>query len=346
MISRKTSRPLVLHVSTTSREDSPSASSLCSDWDADDEGTMSSSDHAPSRPMSLAIPTQIPTTAHCSRWPTLSEVLSNTAPPPWTLTAFMAYLSQNHCLETLEFTMDAGRYRSHYNEMAVLENGSSQGRDFVRMLWQRLLDAYITQNGPREVNLPSNVRDRILSLPNDFAPPPPEVLDTAVKIVYELMEESVLVPFLNSASRSVRDPTHAYAAPWRESPESTYGSHSLEERSVHSARSRRGSSPPTAMELVTSSLPANRRATRSSPGASNMSSTSGDNLTDDSGGASSPGHEPMTPPTTPPTSDAGGTSPRSRDNNGTWKKMTGKLGWKKRPGGGRYPTIDDEGHFP
>jgi hypothetical protein len=50
--------------------------------------------------------------------PTLDEVLANTAPAPYTLSAFMAYLSQNHCLETLEFTLDAKRYREAYEDLS------------------------------------------------------------------------------------------------------------------------------------------------------------------------------------------------------------------------------------
>jgi len=45
------------------------------------------------------------------RRPLLSEILTNKAPPPYTLSAYMAYLSQNQCLKNLEFIMDSSRYR-------------------------------------------------------------------------------------------------------------------------------------------------------------------------------------------------------------------------------------------
>ena len=363
MIGRKSS-PKTLFLSTTSPELSPRCLSAHSDWDADDEGAMSAEELAHSRPLSVAIPHESGHGPYCPRRPTLHEVLSNTAPSPWTLSAFMAYLSQNHCLETLEFTMDASRYRKHYEKMAVQMAGMPMSSDYedceyVRMLWQRLLDAYIVPNGPREVNLPSNVRDELLSLPNAVGPPPPEALDPAVKIVYELMDESVLVPFLNELS-SLKGPPSC-ASSWNDSDENLHTRGSLDERSSHRSRARRRPSPiASTADLshtpshrghnrngTTSNLsPALGRGSNVATYISHSSSGSGDaSLTDDSLCGSSPGHEPMTPPTTPPSSDMAG-SPRLRQDN-TWKKMTGRLGWKKKSGGGlrdsRFAAIEDEG---
>ncbi|KAF2840756.1 regulator of G protein signaling superfamily, partial [Patellaria atrata CBS 101060] len=178
---------------------------------------MSSSSHyAHSRPLTVAIPrSAFATGPYCPRRPNLTEILANTAPPPWTLSAFMAYLSQNHCLETLEFTMDASRYRKHYNKMIARSPQAqispvSEECKYVKMLWRRLLEAYIAPNGPREVNLPSDVRDRILSQSDLYSPPPPDTLTPAVEKVYELMEESVLVPFLNSLCPQTAHPDSAY----------------------------------------------------------------------------------------------------------------------------------------
>ena len=91
---------------------------------------------------------------------------------------------------------------------------SPETQDFetVKMLWTKLLDAYIAPNAPREVNLPSNVRNRLMSLPHTFTPPDPAELEPAVKIIYELMDESVLVPFLNSVV-PVR-PAESLNSPW------------------------------------------------------------------------------------------------------------------------------------
>ncbi len=366
----RTSPPPSLLLSTPSPELSPWCSSAFSDCDADDEGAMSAEELIPSRPLSVVIPQEVAQGPYCPRRPTLTEVLSNTAPPPWTLSAFTAYLSQNHCLETLEFTMDADRYRKHFDKMAAQMAGmpmspENDDCEYVVMLWRRLLNAYIVPNGPREVNLPSDVRDELLSLPNSVRPPSPESLDSAVKIVYELMDESVLVPFLNEVS-CLRGPQTSMS-PWNESGENIHIRGSLDERGFHRSRARRRPSPiSSAMDLTSPSyIPSSgghtRAATTSNLSAAlgrgtklaaninHSSSASGDaSLTDDSASGSSPGREPMTPPTTPPSSEMVGGSPRSRQDN-TWKKMTGRLGWKKKSGGGlrdsRFHSIEDEGNI-
>jgi hypothetical protein len=348
-------KPPPLYVHTSSRESSPRCSSVLSDCDADDEGFMSSGEFLPSRPLSLAIPPG----PYCPRRPTLSEVLLNSAPPPWTLSAFMAYLSQNHCLETLEFTMDATRYKNHYQTVFGRDphtplTPTPQDCEYVRMLWQKLLDAYIAPNGPREVNLPSTVRDQLMSLPNDYAPPHPSELDQAVKIIYELMDESVLVPFLNSVAPATSRGTET--SPWAstESVVDASMAESLDERSLSSTRSRtrKDRSPPLTGDSISQSYSGHSqrlsqqshlstafgRATSGRlstylSGSSGVSAEGPDSLTDDTDSPSS--MEPMTPPTTPPTSDTGfasdspGTSPHSSRGEGSWKKMGAKLGFKK-----------------
>ncbi|KAI9806183.1 MAG: hypothetical protein M1825_006298 [Sarcosagium campestre] len=361
MIIRKPRRSPARYFLRSARQSSPALSTGAaglSDCDADDEENMSTDGYSPPRPLSVAIPDQL----HYARRPTLAEVLSNTSPAPYTLTAFMAFLSQNHCLETLEFTMDASRYQKHYDQTTQSGPNGGEGQAYVMMLWQRLLAAYIVPNGPREVNLPGDIRDQLLSQPTDASPPSPAALEPAVKIIYDLMDESAFVPFLNSVP--LYREAHSYPLPWRGSDEETSSRASGEESNLRAKHTRRPSSPPRPMDLLSSSLPSSggsqqsrpsrtsnltaglSRGMRTSPHISSSSGGSGDNLTDDSGSASSPGREPMTPPNTPPTSDVSG-SPRSRGQDNTWKKMTGKLGWKKRSTGGlrdaNNPSWEDEG---
>lgn len=354
--SAKESQPPSYYNTYQSREQSPSSSSALSDWDADDEGFMSAGEQPPSRPLSLSI-----SGPYCPRRPTLEEVLADTAPPPWTLSAFTAYLSQNHCLETLEFTMDAQRYRMHYDNLVEAHGQLSESRlheeaELVRRLWQKLLDAYITPNGPREVNLPSTVRDHLLSLPYKITMPNPAELDPAKKIIFELMDESVLVSFLNSV------------APRAPEALSLWGTDDLmgdarmatpmDPTSLPPTRTRsqRDDSPPlsgSGSDALSPQRGLSPRASHQShlgrPGPSRLSTLVGstsatssaeaiESMTDDSTDSPSPSGsalEPMTPPNTPPTSHVSmkpsspGSGRTVRAESSGWKKMSAKLGWKK-----------------
>lgn len=248
--------------------------------------------------------------SHSGLRPSLDDVLADRSQPPYTLTAFMAYLSQNHCLETLEFTLDAKRYGEHY-EAAVEEAGGSQvasecpKSQHLCMLFQRLLSAYIVPGAPREINLPSSVRDALLSHSHTLLPPPPSALDAAVKRMRDLMDDSIFIPFLNSRSSSLSRSLH-------------------DQGSIPRQRST-GQYSPSSMPLGLA--PARTTGYRSST----HGSTSGDSghLTDDTGSIpSSPGGaDLMTPPTTPPSSDFQGSRGGRQEN--AWKKMGMRFGWKK-----------------
>ncbi|EWZ28445.1 RGS domain-containing protein [Fusarium oxysporum Fo47] len=132
----------------------------------------------------------------------LPEVISNFNSDAGGLSDFTAYLSKNHCLETLQFTQDASRYRAHYAE--IVEDKEipweylRRHYDYLQELWEDLLGTYILPSGHREVNLPSEVRARLLGLRSSALPPHPSELDEAVKIILELMEDSILPGFLRS----------------------------------------------------------------------------------------------------------------------------------------------------
>jgi len=361
MICRKPETPQTSYLSTPPPETSPRSSIVVSDWDADDEETMSMEDVRPTRAISVIISGQsshhqVP---NYPQRPTLPDVLSNAAPPPWTLSAFTAYLSQNHCLENLEFTMDAERYRERYDSLtATMPVGpitqNAEECKYIRMLWQRLIDAYIIPDGPREINIPSNVRETLLSIPNHHTPPKPEILNPAIKIIYNLMEESVLISFLNEVPSRSRQSNHDRQKALDAKQRKRGGSDSSTETRSGRSKSSRRASPTSSLEVPLSNAeyskgdptgrltPAAGYARRArEPSHTSTGSTDPELLTDDSAGTSSPGGEPMTPPNSPPSSDFGGHSPRSR-NDTSWKKM---LGWKKKSSTGmrdsRFPTVED-----
>lgn len=286
-----------------------------------------------SRPVSLA-----PSTG--TRMPTLEEILADTAPHPYTLGAFMAYLSQNHCLETLEFTMEADRYRLAYSQS---QHSFTDSGEHVCELWQKLMQAYIQPCGSREVNLPSYVRHHLLRLPCGPSPPDPAELDDAVRIVYELMSDSVLVPFLESLAVQ---------------PNDTFVPERLTERRSRHGRSRTRTrlskdAPSPSDESSRSPKPSflphlsiSRRAEGNSRSVSSSSEAPDrEDLTDDSGTNSPPANEPMTPPDTPPTTDwtFSSTSPGglhraiSAHSNG-WKKVGAKLGLSRKSRSGHRGT--------
>jgi hypothetical protein len=354
MILRKQNAP-PLHLATPSPDYSPRCSINFSDCDADDEDTMSAEEAPSSRPPSESISNFAAVGPYCPRIPTLHEVLDDVAPPPWSLSAFTAYLSQNHCLETLEFVTDASRYKEKYDEVARERAGMPMtpgGEDYdeLKRLWRKLIGAYIVPNSPREVNLPSDVRDRLLSLSSHHLPPAADELNVAVQSIYELMDDSVLMPFISEASPTSDNP--AFADMWTpDSDDNMTGRMSLDE-TFPSSRPRRKPSLPTLMAEGTPIPygPAFNRLsqhlhlgkTRLTTQPSSLSMGSGDAmLTDDSGSPSSPSKEPMTPPTTPPSSEMGGSSPKNRNDN-SWKKMIGRLGSKKKSTS-RMGRIEDEG---
>lgn len=76
----------------------------------------------------------------------------------------------------------------------------------LRMLWHRLLTTYVSPGAPREINLLSEVRDTPLRHVNIVTPPPPEILDSAVKCIHELMEESIFLPFLSNQAAGSETP--------------------------------------------------------------------------------------------------------------------------------------------
>lgn len=320
---RRSHAPTYLTPSPSPRELSPEPSSRHHNHDST---TMSTS-----RPVSLA-----PSTG--PRMPTLHEILTDSAPQPYTMGAFMAYLSQNHCLETLEFTMEAERYSLAYSQSQQTFQDCS---DHLCSLWQKLMRFYIIPYSCREVNLPSHVRDHLLSLPCGPQPPHPSELDDAVRIIYELMSDSVLVPFVESFNvpQYSADPFLPEEKPVekekRHSRSRSRSSKDLTNRD-ETSRSPRTSFLPHLNINLSRRSEAHHHHHHSASSSSDVGDRDDLLVTDDSSSNSPPPMDPMTPPTTPPTPDwAFATSPGtlhkaiSSHSNG-WKRVGAKLGLNRR----------------
>ncbi len=265
--------------------------------------------------------------------PTLEDVLNNTAPAPYTLAAYTAFLSQQHCLETLEFVTESRKYSTKYAEAAIqlkdlpITTDTDQGFELM-MDWTRLLDVYVKPGAPREINIPAEERDDLINFPYEPTLAPPEALDPCVKRMYDLMSDSIFIPFCNS----LKAPSHAqtYSAISELSsrmdmePSRTFDDRGAMHRRGPSKAQK--SSPPTSGTTFEPSRSPTQRQTQSSSlssalgrqtanrlstHVSHSSVMSESALTDSSGGGGGdtppPGeHEStMTPPTTPPTSDLG-----------------------------------------
>ena len=337
-----------LYLSTPSPEKSPSCSTVFSDCDADDEDTMSAEEHVPSRPLSLALGGLHPVGPYCPRIPTLQEILANQAPPPWTLSAFTAHLSQKQCLENLEFLKDAEQYRLKYDTLSSHLAGAAMSPNYeeseqLRRSWQKMMNVYIVPDSVREVNLPGDVRDALLSRPSGYAPPSPRHLDAAVKIIYELMDESILMTFISELSPPPRQ-SNSMHEQWEETNTRLHTRNSAD-GIRHRSRSRRKTSP--AMEIGPNYHgPSSRHSTiyssKGKMGTHNSSSSTGSGevlSADDSFSLPSPTDSPMTPPTTPPSSDLSSTSPRMK--NEPWRKMINRLGSKKKSSSKMDRMVDD-----
>ena len=270
--------------------------------------------------------------------PTLDDVLNEKAPAPYTLAAYTAFLSQQHCLETLEFVTEAKKYASKYYEYAAEYHGmpltteTSEGFE-LQQDWIRILDVYVKPGAPREINLPAEVRDDLVEEPYEPRPPFPEALEPAIKRMRDLMSDSIFIPFCNSVKAPQISATYGSASDFSEA------------RSVSQKRQSTRKSPPTSSGQPLSSSPphpSSRTSTQSrnaqarlSQHISSTSVLSESALTDDSSGSPHPPEDaPFSPPLTPPTSEIpqGFTSPHNipyapgtkptRSESGGWKRMT------------------------
>lgn len=355
---------------TLTPEASPQLSPFPLDWDADDEATMSADDTEPSQPINITTPptSTFPDASSLANRPTLDDVLGERSQPPYTLSAFTAYLSQQHCLETLEFTMAEKQYRSKYTKtVAVLSDRpmNYESKEVVELQqdWIRMLDVYIKPGSPREINLPAEERDDLLMQDYNTIPPSPESLMPAVQRMHDLMADSIFLPFLNSFNPKPHALTYSVGSDFGGRRERMDGqsefSSTLEDRADLLKRklSRRRRSPPSsAIDFPARRTPAPLSShgllpssgstsavnqiggNRLSTYVSGSSAASGPdcNMTDDSGSGDSPsGIDPMTPPTTPPSSDLPMDSPRdsspkaNRSDSGSWRKM-GMRFWGRR----------------
>ncbi|KAK9466791.1 RGS domain-containing protein, partial [Lipomyces arxii] len=154
--------------------------------------------------------------------PTLDDVLADVSESPYLLTEFMAYLAQNHCLETLEFAMDVKRYIEVYNaaltsSYSTVIHANHRAYDHLMLLWHRILDSYVRHDSARELNLPEHLRVELMAQTNTGLPPGPDCFTRALCAVKDMLNECVFLQFLAQAK-----PVSSLSRPYSAAADQSY----------------------------------------------------------------------------------------------------------------------------
>ena len=359
-------------------EPSPRLSPVTIVANLDDNFSMSDSVASRTRPISVASPRGGLLSPGAR--PTLDDVLNGRAPQPYTLSAFTAFLSEQHCLETLEFTVEAKKYQEKYDDAGAhlagmpLNVESDEGFE-LQQDWLRILDVYVKPGAPREINLPAEERDDMVDLPYGSKPPPPEALHPAVKRMNDLMSDSIFIPFCNSLRAVSHAQTYDALSEYAERPQNPeFMSSTFDDRRHERQTSqRRRHSPSSSTSFQPSRSPPSQHLP---PKSSNLTSglnrptsktisqyrsntsviSAGESaVTDDSASGDSPmpsERDMLSPPVTPPAGEIGSqssskqyltsTAPRpQRSESGGWAKgMRQKIWGNKKKPGSSSMSRD------
>lgn len=134
----------------------------------------------------------------------MEDILANRVPIPWTYASFVAYLSDNYCLEILQFALAAAQYKERYDFVSSIPGRrvslpSQESQDLL-VLWTSLVETYLLPDGEREVNLPSQIRDPIIGYTLEQRAADPQVLESAILATWELMEGLILSSYVSEVS--------------------------------------------------------------------------------------------------------------------------------------------------
>lgn len=127
----------------------------------------------------------------CFKYPSLDDILENKSAQPYSLSSFIGFLAHNHCLETLEFTLDVAKY-------ADLFYSSETSPESLQLMWRSIIDTYIRTDSPKELNLPAEVKSSLTLATK----PSPLLLHSTVDMVKDMMKEDAYLSFINAAKCS------------------------------------------------------------------------------------------------------------------------------------------------
>ncbi|OQE20563.1 hypothetical protein PENSTE_c013G02765 [Penicillium steckii] len=139
------------------------------------------------------------------RNPDFDQIIAGNTETPFALESFVEYLSENHCIELLDFLSDTKNYIDAYRASApdlCLTRMTSDSRRLGKQ-WKILMSTYIMPGSPDELNVPEFIRVRLLDHVNVMiSPPNPTALDPAISYAHHLLTDSALLPFIQSIRSS------------------------------------------------------------------------------------------------------------------------------------------------
>lgn len=124
----------------------------------------------------------------CFKYPSLDDILQNRSAQPYSLSSFIGFLAHNHCLETLEFTLDVAKYADHFQS-------ADTSPESLNIMWRSIIDTYIRTDSPKELNLPAEVKASLTLATK----PSPVLFHAAVDMVKDMMKENAYLSFINYA---------------------------------------------------------------------------------------------------------------------------------------------------
>ncbi|CAG8654670.1 699_t:CDS:2 [Funneliformis mosseae] len=171
-----------------------------------------------------------------TRKPTLGDILNNETSYPYSLDDFATFLDQTYCLENLEFYLALRRYTyyacnfynyssspmsnivesdsffestsllsvvdpalTYYDDDASLRGDAPAHLDFLKQKLHELITTFIIPNSPKEVNIPAETRDYLLTNVFQYNNYHPSIFDQVKDQIFELMESSSFTQFLIEA---------------------------------------------------------------------------------------------------------------------------------------------------
>lgn len=136
--------------------------------------------------------------------PTLSEVLHRPISGPVSLANLRVFMLQNNCIEILNFLEEAKGYRESYCAICVqlgpISHHSIQRPEVQELLilWRHLVLTYILPGSSRGIDITNHERDQFAAVSSMVIPPSPNILDSPVRRLEQLLADAIFPAFLSN----------------------------------------------------------------------------------------------------------------------------------------------------